>query len=87
MARKKSASLKFGEAREELERILEEIEENEVDVDDLADRVKRAAELIRICREKLERTKIEVEKVVADLDSEEEEEEAGGEEDEEETPF
>jgi exodeoxyribonuclease VII small subunit len=68
MAKKKSDSLKFGEARQELEGILREIEENEVDVDDLADRVKRAAELIRICREKLERTKMEVEKVVADLD-------------------
>ena len=64
MTRKKIASLKFGEAREELERILREIEENEVDVDDLAERVRTAAELIKICREKLERTKVEVEKVV-----------------------
>ena len=67
MPKKKTDSLKFGEAREQLEQILREIEDNEVDVDDLADRVKTAAELIRVCKDKLERTKMEVEKVVAEL--------------------
>jgi len=50
-----------------LEKILKEIEDNEVDVDELADRVRTAAELIRVCKDKLERTKMEVEKVVAEL--------------------
>jgi len=67
MAKKKLDSLKFGEAREKLEAILNEIEQNEVDVDDLAERVRTAAELIRICKSKLDRTKMEVEKVVAEL--------------------
>jgi len=67
MTKKKVTSLKFGEAREMLEKILREIEDNEVDVDELADRVRTAAELIRVCKDKLERTKMEVEKVVAEL--------------------
>ena len=67
MVQKKVTNLKFGEAREMLEEILKEIEDNEVDVDELADRVRTAAELIRVCKDKLERTKMEVEKVVAEL--------------------
>ena len=73
MAKKKKDSLKYGEAREKLERILKEIESEEVDVDDLADRVKEAAELIMLCRKKLQNTRLEVEKVVAEMDLEDEE--------------
>lgn len=80
MAKKKKDSLKYGEAREKLEEILKEIESEEVDVDDLADRVKEAAELIQLCRKKLQSTRLEVEKVVAEMELEEPEEsgEPGG---------
>jgi len=60
--------LKFGEARAELEKILKEIEGDEVDVDDLAEKIRTAATLIRVCRDKLERTKVEVEKIVAEME-------------------
>lgn len=68
MAKKKADSLKFGEARAELEQILKEIEANEVDVDDLAEKIRRAAALIRVCRDKLERTRTEVEKIVSEME-------------------
>jgi len=59
--------LKYGEAKEKLEKILKEIEANEVDVDDLAEQVKEAAVLIQVCRKKLQNTRQEVEKVVAEM--------------------
>ena len=73
MAAKKKDSLKYGEAREKLEKILKEIEGNEVDVDDLTDRVKEAAQLIQVCRKKLSKTRVEVEKVVAEMGLDEDE--------------
>jgi len=59
--------LKYGEAKEKLEKILKEIEANEEDVDDLAEQVKEAAVLIQVCRKKLQNTRQEVEKVVAEM--------------------
>ncbi len=64
---KELASLKYGEAKDRLETILEELDSNEVDVDDLADRVKEAAALIRVLHAKLTRTRGEVEKVMTEV--------------------
>ena len=52
--------------------ILSAIEEEQVDVDDLAVKVKRSAELIRLCRTRIEAATIEVEAIVDDMDSGEE---------------
>jgi len=72
MPKKKKDSLKYGEARKRLEQILKDIEGSEVDVDDLSEMVKEAAELIQLCRKKLEKTRVEVEKVVGEIRLEEE---------------
>jgi exodeoxyribonuclease VII small subunit len=72
MAKKKKDSLKYGEARDKLEEILKAIDGNEVDVDDLADKVREAAELIQVCRRKLQKTRVEVEKVVSEMNLEDE---------------
>jgi len=61
------AELGYGEALTELEAILDEIEDDSVDVDVLAARVKRAAELLRLCRDKITSARIEVTQIVADL--------------------
>ena len=63
------ADIGYAAAMEELEQILQEIEADDVDVDVLTDRVARAAELIRICRERITATRTEVERVVGQLDS------------------
>ena len=55
-------------AVDELEGILAELEDDRLDVDQLAERVARAAELIRLCRERIRATRVEVEQIVADLD-------------------
>lgn len=62
-------SLTYAGAIEELEAILAELEDDRLDVDHLAERVGRAAELIRWCRQRIASTRLEVERVVADLDT------------------
>jgi exodeoxyribonuclease VII small subunit len=57
----------YAEALAELEAILTELEDDSVDVDRLADRVRRAAELIELCRAKIDVARTEVSAVVADL--------------------
>ncbi len=64
MAKKK---LTYLEAMQELEDILAQMEENTLEIDSLADRVKRASELIAFCKEKLKTTEKDVEKVVEGL--------------------
>ena len=52
----------------ELAEILHELDGDEVDVDVLGGRVRRAAELLRICRGRIASARFEVEQVVAELD-------------------
>ena len=69
----------FGEAVGEVEQILAGLEQDEVDIDRLSEEVKRAVELIKVCREKLEKTDREVRELVAGLQpSGSDEETAGG---------
>jgi len=63
------ADIGYAEALAELEAILMEIEDDAVDVDVLAARVKRAAELLRICRDRITAAKVEVTQIVAELDT------------------
>jgi exodeoxyribonuclease VII small subunit len=52
----------------ELEAILADLERDDVDVDVLAPKVRRAAELIRLCRAHIGAARLDVEQIVADLD-------------------
>lgn len=58
----------YKDALAELESILSAIEEEQVDVDELAIKVKRSAELIRLCRSRIEAAAIEVEAVVDEME-------------------
>jgi exodeoxyribonuclease VII small subunit len=58
----------YGEALNELETILAELEHEAVDVDHLVERVQRAAALIRLCRGRIASARVEIEAVVADLE-------------------
>ncbi len=69
MARNKGSELTYSQALAELEEIIESIETEEADVDVLAVKVKRAALLVRFCREKLKSTEEEVKKVLSEMDS------------------
>ena len=59
--------LSFSEAVGEVEEILAGLERENVDIDSLGEEVKRAVELIQVCREKLEQTDREVRGLVAGL--------------------
>ena len=59
----------YAAAMAELEQILEELEGEDPDVDVLANRVERAATLIEICRRRIANASIQVERVVAVLES------------------
>lgn len=57
----------YAEALGELETILVELERTDVDVDVLAAQVKRAAELIGFCRDRIGNARVQIEQVVAEL--------------------
>ncbi|MCF8381683.1 MAG: exodeoxyribonuclease VII small subunit [Bacteroidales bacterium] len=61
-------TITYNEAVKEIEEILQNLEEEELDVDQLADKVKRATELIHYCKSKLKNTEAEINKI---LDTEE----------------
>ena len=58
----------YAEAMAELESILAEIEDEAVDVDVLARKVARAAHLVRWCRGRIDGARVDVERIIADLD-------------------
>ena len=61
-------SIKYSEAIEELNGILSELESENIDVDDVAQKVKKAIELIKFCREKITNTELEVGKIVKEFE-------------------
>jgi exodeoxyribonuclease VII small subunit len=61
----------FREAIDELERILARIEGEEVDVDRLAEELRRAAELLEVCRAKIRRAEVEVTQIVQGIEGRE----------------
>ena len=65
-----STEIGYAAALEELETILRQLEGDSVDIDVLAERVQRAAFLIRLCRGRIQQARVEVEQIVADLEGE-----------------
>ncbi len=65
MARKK---ITYTEAINEIEATIAMIENEELDVDHLSEKVKRISELLKICKEKLTGTEKEVEKILKEID-------------------
>ena len=66
MAAKK---VSYQEAIAEIEEILEQIENNELDVDELAEKVKRVSVLLKTCKEKLYKTNEQVEQILKEMES------------------
>ncbi len=62
--------LTYTEAITKLEAIVEEIENEDISVDDLSKKVKRASELIRLCKTKLTKTEQEVNEVLKEIEGE-----------------
>jgi exodeoxyribonuclease VII small subunit len=62
----------YSEAIATIDEILEQIETGELDVDELASRVKQATDLLKLCKGKLYNTSKEIEKVLKDMENEKE---------------
>jgi exodeoxyribonuclease VII small subunit len=59
----------YADAMAELGDILAELDRDDLDVDVLAERVRRAGELIALCRARIARAQADVEGIVTNLDS------------------
>lgn len=64
-----SEKMNYTEAFDELQAIVSEIENGEISVDELSEKVKRAAVLIKICKTKLTSTEEDVSKILKELGS------------------
>jgi exodeoxyribonuclease VII small subunit len=59
----------YQEAVNEIDEILQKIENEELDVDELSDQVKRVSMLIKTCKDKLHKTEIEVENILKEMEN------------------
>ena len=62
--------INYTEAFTELQEIVADIEDGEITVDELSAKVKRATELIKICKEKLTSTEGDVQQILKELEEE-----------------
>ena len=60
-----SKDIKYEAAYAELQGIVRKMENDELDIDQMADQLKRAQELIKLCKDKLTKTDEEIKKILA----------------------
>jgi exodeoxyribonuclease VII small subunit len=65
----KSSQPSYSQALTELEQIISEIESEDIDVDILAGKVKRAAFLIKHCKTRLRSAEEDVKKILAEIEA------------------
>lgn len=58
--------IKYEAAFAELQAIVHKMENDELDIDQMADQLKRAHELIKLCKDKLTKTDEEIKKILSD---------------------
>ncbi len=56
--------IKYEEAVAQLEEIVDKMENDELDIDQLSDQLKRAKELVKLCKNKLTKTDEEIKKLL-----------------------
>jgi exodeoxyribonuclease VII small subunit len=61
---KEKKEIKYSQALSELQQIVEQLQDETIDVDELSSKVKRATELIHICKQKIQNTEMEVETIL-----------------------
>ena len=69
MAKKKET---YSQAMARLETIVSQVDSNELEVDELVEKIKEANEIIAFCSEKLKKADMEIEKMLADEQENEE---------------
>lgn len=56
--------MKYEEALNRLEKIVSQMENNELDIDTLSEQLKEAQQLIKLCRDRLTKTDAEIKKLL-----------------------
>lgn len=64
METNQNRQMKYEEAIGQLEKIVRQMENNELDVDQLSEQLKRAQQLIQFCRAKLTKTDEEIRQIL-----------------------
>lgn len=64
MAKTEKQELKYEEAVQQLETIVEKLENNELGIDELSSELKKAQQLIQLCKYKLTKTDAEIKKIL-----------------------
>mgnify|MGYP001064940076 FL=1 len=58
--------MKYEEALRQLEDIVEKMENDELDIDQLSDQLKKAKKLVKLCKDKLTKTDTEIRKLLSE---------------------
>ena len=61
-----SKEIKYEAALAELQAIVNKMENDELDIDQMSEQLKRAQELIKLCKDKLTKTDEEIKKILAE---------------------
>ena len=62
--------LTYSKAYAELEQIVLQIENEEIEIDKLAEKVKRASELLTFCKGKLKKSEKEIDNIMKEIENE-----------------
>ncbi|MFQ7113776.1 exodeoxyribonuclease VII small subunit [Hallella bergensis] len=57
---------KYEEAIRQLEDIVEKLENNKLDIDEMSKQLKKAQQLIKLCKERLTKTDAEIQKILSE---------------------
>ena len=55
---------KYEDAMNELEEIVHKLETDELNIDDISEKLKRAQQLIKLCTDKLTKTEVKIKKIL-----------------------
>ena len=69
MSKKKNEGFSYDAAMQELQKIVAQLQNDEIKIDDLSEKVTRASELILQCREKLRQTSVYVNEALGEVDA------------------
>ncbi len=61
--------ISYNDALAEIEDILHQIENEELNIDDLSDKVKQVSTLLKLCKKKLHQTENEVQKILDNIET------------------
>lgn len=59
--------IKYEQALTQLEEIVEQMENDELNIDELGEQLKKAQKLVRLCKDKLTKTDEEIKKILTEM--------------------